>query len=416
MYGGFVKRIFILLMISLIFMSCANTKKVIPSNQASVDVPELVSDNNAFAFDMYSRLSKENPNVLFSPYSISTAFGMVEAGAVGNTEKEISSVMRFTLPQVDLQSSFKSLQGKILNSTTKNEYELNIANALFASGELKSKFQKDYFNQVISSYASELTFLNFRNNVESADLINQWVDKQTNHNIDSIVNPDILDPSTAMVLVNAIYFRGDWERQFKTENTKETDFRLLDTTGNIDYTTVLMMNDTADYNYSDLGDYQMLELPYKGDQISMIYLLPKKINGINELENNINAENLSLWMNKLSKQEVNVSIPKFKMMMSYEKMADILKDMGMQTPFGHADFSRMIKDEPVNISNVIHKAFMIVNEEGTEASASTAVVMRKTLSSPAVIFRADHPFIFMIMHKPTGSILFMGKMQNPKNL
>ncbi|HNX01514.1 MAG TPA: serpin family protein [Candidatus Cloacimonadota bacterium] len=411
-----MKRIFILLMISLIFMSCANTKKVIPSNQASVDVPELVSDNNAFAFDMYSRLSKENPNVLFSPYSISTAFGMVEAGAVGNTEKEISSVMRFTLPQVDLQSSFKSLQGKILNSTTKNEYELNIANALFASGELKSKFQKDYFNQVISSYASELTFLNFRNNVESADLINQWVDKQTNHNIDSIVNPDILDPSTAMVLVNAIYFRGDWERQFKTENTKETDFRLLDTTGNIDYTTVLMMNDTADYNYSDLGDYQMLELPYKGDQISMIYLLPKKINGINELENNINAENLSLWMNKLSKQEVNVSIPKFKMMMSYEKMADILKDMGMQTPFGHADFSRMIKDEPVNISNVIHKAFMIVNEEGTEASASTAVVMRKTLSSPAVIFRADHPFIFMIMHKPTGSILFMGKMQNPKNL
>jgi serpin B len=417
-----VKRIIVILILAvLILCGCAHNKQInttTKTNQVLKPQETLVKNNNAFAFHMYKELSKEKTNVLFSPYSISTAFGMVYGGAAGTTEKEIASVLHFTMNKNELHPTFKELEITINKAQETKDIQLHIANGLFAAANLKDKFRKDYFKLVQEDYHADLDFLDFTDNVKSANTINTWVEKKTNSTIQDLINPDLLDPSVALVLVDAIYFKGDWLQKFKPENTVETDFFVADNKENSN-SKVNMMNLQTDFNYTESDNLQLIELPYHGEQVSMLVLLPKNINGIKELEATINLEQFEYWKNAMQPTTVNVFLPKFKMTLTYDKMVNTLKKMGMTAPFGgSADFSSMITNQRLYISDVIHKAFIVVNEEGTEASAATGMVMRKTSINPnqkLITFRADHPFIYLIQDNVTGSILFMGKMQDPSS-
>jgi len=237
------------------------------------------------------------------------------------------------------------------------------------------------------------------------------VEKKTNNKIKNLIPKGVLDSMTRLVLTNAIYFKGNWARQFKEERTKDSPFTLADGQ-KVD---VAMMNQTADFPYMETEDFQGLELPYVDDELSMIILLPKEFDGLDEFEKTITSENLSKWMGELRKREVRVSVPKFKMTSQFA-LASVLKSMGMTDAFSsNADFSGMNGKRDLFISAVIHKAYVDVNEEGTEAAAATAVTMKLTSIGPAQIpvFRADHPFLFLIRDNHSGSILFIGRVMNP---
>jgi len=214
-------------------------------------------------------------------------------------------------------------------------------------------------------------------------------------------------------LTNAIYFKGNWARQFKEDRTMEAPFTLA----NGKKVDVAMMNQTAEFNYMEMESFQALELPYVDDELSMIILLPNEFDGLDEFEKTLTTENLSKWMDKLHNREVRVSVPKFKMTSQFS-LASVLESMGMTDAFSpNADFSGMNGKRNLFISAVIHKAYVDVNEEGTEAAAATAVTIKLTSVGPARIpvFRADHPFLFLIRDNHSDSILFIGRVMNPKS-
>ena len=258
---------------------------------------------------------------------------------------------------------------------------------------------------------AEANVLDFSKNVEAAEIINTWIEEQTNDKIKDMIKSDMLSDITKLVLTNAIYFKGLWEKQFDPDATYETDFEITnDQTVKID-----MMSYTGDdstFNYTETEDLQILELQYQGNDLSMIILLPKE-NNISIAESALNAKNLTNWRNDLEENEIIVKIPKFKFKTEYT-LNDVLKNMGMNDAFspGAADFSKMDGTRDLFISKVLHKAFIEVNEEGTEAAAATAIVMELGVAM-STEFNADHPFIFLIQHKETGAVLFMGKAMDP---
>jgi len=238
------------------------------------------------------------------------------------------------------------------------------------------------------------------------------VEKKTRNKIKNLIPKGVLNRLTRLVLTNAIYFKGNWESQFKKDRTKDGPFTLAGG----EKVNVTMMNQTADFNYMETEDFQGLELPYVDNELSMIILLPKRVDGLAEFEKTLTLKNLSQWLAKLRKRKVIVSVPKFKMTSQF-RLAEVLKSMGMTDAFvpDVADFSGMNGKRDLFISAVIHKAYVDVNEEGTEAAAATAVVVGIT-SMPArpPVFRADHPFLFLIRDNHSGSILFIGRVTNPK--
>jgi len=238
------------------------------------------------------------------------------------------------------------------------------------------------------------------------------VEKKTNNKIKNLIAKGVLDSMTRLVLTNAIYFKGNWHSQFQEDRTRPAPFTLL----NGDRVEVPMMNQTAEFGYMETEDFQALELPYVDNELSMIILLPKQTDGLTKFEQTLTLENLSQWLSKLHKREVIVSIPKFKMTSQFS-LASVLKSMGMADAFNQAkaDFSGMNGKKDLFISAVIHKAYVDVNEEGTEAAAATAVTMRLTSIGPdqTPVFRADHPFLFLIRDNHSGSILFIGRVMNP---
>jgi serine protease inhibitor len=237
------------------------------------------------------------------------------------------------------------------------------------------------------------------------------VEKKTNSKIKNLIGPGALDSMTRLVLTNAIYFKGNWARQFEEKRTHDAPFTLTDGRK----IEVAMMNQKAEFNYMETDTFQALDLPYVNEELSMVIMLPKKFDALDEFERTFTQDNLTQWLAKIHKREVVVFVPKFKMTSQFS-MADVLKSMGMIDAFSsNADFSGINGKRDLCISAVIHKAYVEVNEEGTEAAAATGVVMRLTSIGPPIpVFRADHPFIFIIRDKLTGSILFIGRVANPK--
>jgi serpin B len=370
---------------------------------------DIVEANNRFAFDLYSQYKSDEGNVFFSPYSISSALAMTYEGAKGKTAEEIKAVFHFPESSV-MRSGFAAANAEINKKDKK--YELRSANALWAQKDYS--FLPEYFNVVEEYYGGKVTNLDFSEKTEESRLtINKWVEEQTNNKIKDLIPQGAIDSLTRLVLTNAVYFKGTWVKQFNKSRTTEKDFRVG--VGKTVRTDMMSMFDER-FNYTETDTLQILELPYDGGDLSMIILLPKN-DDITSLESSLTAEKLADWRNALQENKIDeLYLPKFKFETKYF-MADTLKEMGMSTAFSDAaDFSGMTGIKDLYISEVVHQAFVEVNEEGTEAAAATAVVMKLTAmpgSQDLTIFNADHPFVFVIQQKSTGNILFIGRVSDP---
>jgi serpin B len=224
-----------------------------------------------------------------------------------------------------------------------------------------------------------------------------------------LIPPDLLDPLTSLVLVNAIYFKGDWASQFDRKLTHKAPFRV----GPHEQIQAMMMTQQRAFRYGQSDGLQVLELPYAGEELSMLVLLPGEPDGLVKLENTLTVENLDRWTRNLEEEDVEVYLPRFELSLPF-RLDETLKSMGMVDAFStRADFSGMNGRKELFISAVLHKAFVAVNEEGTEAAAATAVLMLRASPAPPPIFRADHPFLFLIRENSTGSVLFLGRFVNP---
>ena len=378
-----------------------------------VDVVAVAKSGNEFATDLYARLASEkSANLFFSPYSISTALAMTYAGAKGQTEVQMAKVLHFPVPQAELHPALHKLNA-LLNSTEKTPgFEFRIANRLW--GQKGFQFLPEFVQVTKSNYGAELGLLDFKKSDAARQTINSWIETQTDRKIQDLIAPGVLDDKTRLVLTNAIYFKARWRREFNDRATTDAPFHA---TGS-QQVMVPMMYQSNRFRYGESENVQVLELPYDdGGKVSMLILLPKKIVGLGELEQRLTNEDLRMWSSGLKSRDVNVHLPKFKMTSEFD-LGDVLKKMGMPLAFSDgADFSGMSTGMQLFISAVIHKAFVELNEEGTEAAAATAIRVEATsltIPQTPVEFRADHPFVFLIRDNGTQSVLFLGRLVNPK--
>jgi len=364
--------------------------------------------NNAFGFDLFQKVVSANQgkNVFLSPYSISSALAMTYAGARGNTAEEMAAALRYGDASDAVHASFQTLT-EDLQKSGKKGCRLYVANALW--GQQDYSFQKEFLGLLDRHYAGGFNTVDYIGATEKARRrINQWIMQHTAEKIKELIARGDIDVDTRLVLTNAIYFKGDWAQRFSEQRTRKSPF-WLESGKSVD---VPMMANSGGYAYAEPDDsLQVLELPYEGDALTMVVLLPRK--GRRALEHDVTSQNLAAWLAALHKEEVELFLPKFKFQSKFY-LKKFLKTMGMQDAFDdRADFSAMTGRKDLYIGKVIHQADIEVNEEGTEAAAATAVVMQRKSMSLRVTFRADHPFIFLIRHKPTNTILFMGKVMNP---
>lgn len=372
-----------------------------------------VDASNRFTFSFFSNvIQKENDNVFFSPYSISNAFSMVYEGAHGKTKDEIQSIFNFIQNDVERRDSVKATNSGFNNPN--NNYTLNIANALWV--ETDFQVLKDYADTLEKYYSAKATNLDFKSSPEgSRQMINGWVEDKTNQKIKDLISTGSITPDTKVVLTNAVYFKGNWSHPFDVTLTKDDNFK----TTNQKVVKIPMMKTEGDFNYFGDDGLQVLEMPYQGN-LSMIVLLPKE-NNLKSLTDSLSQEKLNEWKNKLIVQQVIVYMPKFNFTTYYVLNGNLIS-MGMPTAFSkdYADFSGITGKKDLYIDLAIHKAFVKIDEKGSEAAAATAIIMMPTAACPGCgephqppIFRADHPFTFFIYDNQNGLILFMGQVADP---
>jgi len=412
-----VLTLLIIIIIGGIFVFREGIVSLPESKPKLSDIKNVVDANNQFALDYYSKLkSKDSGNIFFSPFSISSAFVMTYEGAKSETAEEMRSVFYFPEDSNLRRTEYASIFDELNKGDKK--YKLSSANALWAQQDYQ--FSKDYFDNVEKYYSGKATNLDFKKDPEGSRItINSWVENQTNEKIKDLIPSGLINTMTKLVLTNAIYFKGEWVKQFNKNDTKEENFRTSNG-GAVKAQMMQRTDDEAIFNYAENSDLQILEMPYSGNELSILLLLPKNDN-LTKLESILSTKNISDWKKNLEEQRVKIYIPKFKFETKYF-MADDLKEMGMPLAFSDsADFSGMTASgkKDLKIDEAIHQAFVEVNEEGTEAAAATAVIMAPLGAAgpqkePKIpIFRADHPFIFLIQQKSTGDILFMGRVVNP---
>ena len=380
-------------------------------------VSVVAKATNKFALDLHKSLANRdqfaNDNLFYSPTSLLIALAMTCYGARGNTAVEIKKVLHVaSVSSLDLNKSMKKFIDT-LNGASDENNKLLTANRLFVqkSFEILEAFKEG----TREFYDAELALVDYITNAEKVtEEINHWVEQKTNDKIKDLIPPGMLSSDTRLTLVNAIYFKGLWLEQFKKEKTVSKSFFVSQN----EEIKVEMMRQEADFKYFESQDLacQVLEMPYIGLKMSMVIYLPKEINGLTKLEEVITYETLqnSLSLLNASMYEVKVFLPKFKLSQQFD-LNDILSKMGaeeMSIP-GRADLSG-ITAEPLFVSKVVHKAFVEVNEEGTEAAAATGIGMNTfSMPLPKLIFKADHPFLFLIRHNDSGAILFLGRLVRP---
>ena len=386
--------------------------------QGSADENGVAGANNRFASDLYSYLADDpgasGKNIFFSPFSLSSAFAITYEGARGTTADEIRAVFRFSKNATVLREGYAAVNAGI--GSGDSAYTLRTANALWA--EKTYPFLPEFTGTAERYYGANTTNLDFINRPdESRTTINRWVEEKTADRIKNLLPAGSIDPMTRLVITNAVYFKGTWVKQFDANRTQDAAFTTLSGTT----VTVRMMQNaggSAVYRYLETGDLQVLDMPYSsgsGRELSMLVLLPKG-SSLSPAKKALDPEELASIRDSLSSQRVDVYFPKFTLETEYQ-LAGTLSEMGMPSAFtGAADFSGMDGTEDLSVSDVFHKAFVDVNEEGTEAAAATAVVMTRAAiapESPVPVFRADHPFLFLIQDKETGTVLFVGRVADP---
>jgi serpin B len=381
------------------------------------DLAALVDGNNAFAFDLYQTLRQEEGNLFLSPYSISEALAMAYAGARGDTEKDMAQVLNFNLPQESLHPAWNSLDLQLneRNQSAEQEdgegFQLNVVNAIW--GQQGYHFLEEYLDLLAQHYGAGLRLMDFISETEQSRIaINRWVSDQTEDKIKDLIPQGAINEMTRLVLTNAIYFNASWHYSFDDQNTKDRPFYLLDG-GQVE---VPMMQQTASLGYAEGVNYQAVELLYEGEEISMVILLPEA-GQFDTFEESLDADLVKEITGKLSKLEVILKMPKFEYEDSFS-LKQALSTMGMEVAFTQADFSGINGKNDLCISDVLHKAFVHVDESGTEAAAATAVIFETIITSvipqpqPKEV-TIDRPFIFLIRDIPTGSTIFIGRVLNP---
>jgi serpin B len=377
------------------------------------DEAALAQNNTAFALDVYGRLRERQGNLFLSPFSISTALAMTYAGARGETAAEMAHALHFDLPTDRLPPAFAAILNELnpAQGAAERPYKLFIANALWAAQG--HKFLPQFLQTAQTDYNASVSELDFRNAVEQArQTINDWVAQHTADKIKNLIPQGILDATTQLVLTNAIYFKGNWAAKFDPKSTKEEPFTRADGS----QVNTPLMHQTGEFGYLDEPDFQGLELPYVGNRLRMLILLPRKTDGLPELEKKLTPQALAAWLGRMDERKVQVSMPKFKLTSEF-RLDQALRELGMKIAFepGRADFSGMDGTHELYIGAVLHKAYVDVNEEGTEAAGATGVVMKmRATPGPPPVFRADHPFLFVIRDAHSGSLLFMGRLVDPR--
>jgi serpin B len=378
------------------------------------DVATLVDGNTAFSFDLFQELKSEDGNMFYSPYSISLALAMTYAGAWGETEQQMADTLHYDLSQDNLHPAFNYLdmelakRGEGARGKDDEGFRLNIVNAIW--GQKDFTFLPEFLDTLAENYGAGLRLLDFINETEKSRItINDWVSDETEGRIQDLIPQGQLDSATRLVLTNAIYFNAAWQYRFEKSTTSDSAFHLL----NGQDINVPMMRQTESFGYTTGDGYQAVELQYDGGELSMVILLPDP-GEYDSFEDQLNVENTNEIINRLQYTQVALAMPKFEFESEF-KMKDTLSRMGMPVAFSpSADFSGMTGGKDLYIDQVIHKAFVSVDEAGTEAAAATAVDMKLT-SMPAepVNVTIDHPFIFLIRDIETGTILFVGRVMNP---
>jgi len=372
------------------------------------DVRAVARDGNEFAFDLYSRLRDRDGNLFFSPASVATALAMTFAGAEGETERQMASTLHFDLPEDRLHPAYGTL-GRVLDAENK-DYRLSMANRLWAAA--KYPLRPEYLSLTREAYGTELAPLDFTRAEQARRTINGWVEGRTNDRIQDLIPPNVLGPDTRLVLTNAIYFKGNWADEFAKDATADEPFRLAGGSEVI----APLMRQTDDFRYGEADGLQLVELGYAGGDLSMLVLLPREV-GLETLEESLTADNVETWSAGMGVREVDLALPRFKTTSQF-LLGDTLAAMGMPLAFSDAaDLSGISSAEALKISEAIHKAFVEVNEQGTEAAAATAVVIAPASApvqpEPPVVFRTDRPFVFLIRDHRTGAILFLGRVTDP---
>ncbi|XP_026854867.2 leukocyte elastase inhibitor-like [Electrophorus electricus] len=372
--------------------------------------------NNTFALDLYHALNKDKPsgNIFFSPLSISAALSMVYLGARGNTAEEMAKVMSFSSVP-DVHTHFKALSSSI--NSPKASYILRLANRLF--GEKTFSFLHDFLDSTQKFYQAELQAVDFiGSSEESRQLINHWVEEQTESKIKDLLKPGMVTGMTRLALVNAIYFKGNWLQRFNAQDTTEMPFQI----NKNEKRPVEMMYQKKKFPFNYIPEYRLrvLELPYVQEELSMLVLLPEEAGDgsdpLQKLESELTVDKLLEWTNPANMDavtDINVHLPKFKLE-EESSLKNTLTKMGMVSLFqcNSADLTGMSSTAGLFLSAVAHKAFVEVNEEGTEAAAATVGFVR-LCKFREENFKADHPFLFFIRHNTIKSILFFGKFTGP---
>lgn len=401
--------IFIFLMI---FTACSHRAYKDGTQMEETELSSIAQGNNEFAFDLLKEIPYERDNMVISPFSISTALAMTYAGARNETLQEMANVMHFDTDQVLFNANYGAYI-KAINNIAKDHVELNIANSIWAQQDYS--FLQSYFDIIEDIYDSETFQVDFRANREAVrEDINNWVYDETREKIENLIAPGVLTDDTRMVLINAIHFLGPWLKEFDPKQTRENHFYLHGR----EFVMADFMNSTDTLPYFEDESMQVLEIPYSGNNFSMVILLPKETHEMEAIEQSLGSETFNNMLNRLESTEVDIFIPKFEAETKLD-LEEVLMVMGMVQPFNrYADFSGMTGDLDLKIDKVIHQAMIEVAEEGTEAAAATAVVVIRKTSidpDPRTTFIANRPFMFFIKENQHNSILFAGRVMNPSN-
>jgi serpin B len=425
-----MKRLIIVLVIVLLLPVIASVQlaqpavgDVLQSDKERITSPDaasneqalLIEGNSAFAFELYQALKGKEGNLFYSPYSISLALAMTYAGARGDTAQQMADTLHFTLEQETLHPAFNWLDAELASRGEGAQgkdgegFRLNIVNAIW--GQKDYEFLTDFLDVLAQNYGAGLRILDFIAETEASRLaINQWVSDQTEGRIEDLIPQGAIDALTRLVLTNAIYFNAAWKCPFNEKMTADGLFYLL----NGEQVVVPMMRQTESFGYTDGKGYQAVELLYDGSELSMVILLPASAN-FEAFQEELQAQKVSDIINGLQLTEVTLTMPRFEFDSEFS-LKDTLAEMGMPIAFSDAaDFSGMTGTPDLYISEVIHKAFVSLDEAGTEAAAATAVIMelKSVAPNPPVAVTIDRPFVFLIRDIETGAILFVGRVLNP---
>ncbi len=393
----------------------ASTPPVAPP--AAGELGALAKSNNALAIDLYGKARAQAGNLALSPISISTALTMTWGGAKGETAAQMKKVLHAE----GEPTAAMDVSGKLLASfgNDGNKVTLRVANRLF--GEKTYAFEQSYLDRTKAAFGAPLEALDFKHAADPSRVhINEWVAKQTQDRIKDLIPSGALTIDTRLVLTNAIYFLGDWMEPFAKEQTRPAAFHATASATS----DVPTMNQAAHFRFAATDGVKVLEMPYQGGEVAMDFVLPDAPAGLDAVEKRLSTATFDAWIGAMKFDQVNVALPKFEINPAASlSLGDTLKELGMPLAFDKdkADFTGMANPpspaDRLYISKVFHKAFVKLDEKGTEAAAATAVVMARAGAAaptqPPSVFKADHPFLFVLRHVKSGAILFMGRVSDP---